>query len=332
MDSQQQLQHRRVLFLVSLPETPVFLKYTENVIDCTEKLRAMGVDVSDSISAKTLSAANRYDIVVVVSHLDEDDNCLVLADGKMDIATFVKSLPTSFEGIIDFASCNSAQWIAAIKNRCPNCHVLGSKNQTALPFRLFIYPYVMQLYLSNDTVNYKDAFVTVQEMVKAELSKQDSSDSVEAATKLGKKVSSVYVPSSIVRSEPFMVQLFLYDESTSNEAITLQAQRYDPETQLVETQKLPIKLKKGDHVSVGFSTFSTQPDCFMIESPVVHKVWDGTDMKFQFNVIVSDSFKSNSFTAKLVIEVNHQPVGDCSFKIKVSEKNDDAPAEIVEIA
>ncbi len=319
--------HKKVLFLLSLPESQEFQQYAQEVEDCSAKLRQMGVETG-SISSQTLQSSSKYDVVIVVSHLDEACNCLQLSDGVMDIASFVDSLPQEFSGILDFSSCYSAQWIAAIKSHCPNCHVLGSKQRTTLPYRLFVYPYVLQLFISDGVVSYEDAYINVQEVVKGELLNQSSEGIPPVAVKLGQKMSSVYAPSTVVQDQPFIVQLFLYDSSISSDEITIQAQRYDHQTNLIETQRLPIKIKKGDIVSVGFSTFTSQPECFTVDAPVKQLRWNGCDVKFQFNAIVNKSFRSGLFSAKLIIEVNHQPVGECSFSIRVSDSKDDAPAQI----
>jgi hypothetical protein len=334
-NSNTAMPRKNVLFLVSLPRTPEFDKYQPDIRQCAGSLEGLGVTVYSEISERVLRTIHHYDVVVVVSHLDEDTCELVLSDSRMDIATFVNSLPEEFDGILDFSSCYSAQWIAAIKAKCQSCHVLGAKGQTTLPFRLYIYPYVMQVYLGDESVAYHEAYVAVQEFVKREMQKNqpeppgsEAPQSAAPATKLGKKHSTVYAPSSVVRGEAFMVQLFLHDESESTRKITLQAKRIDPNTRMVDTQELSVKLKKGDKVAVKFSTFSAQPDCFMIDEPVKIARWDGKLAKFQFNVIVSEAFKASSFVGKLMIEVDHEPVGDCSFNISVSDRKDDAPVPV----
>lgn len=328
-NSTMAMQPKNVLFLVLLPDAPEFDKYRPDIIRCADNLNALGVTVRSEISENVLRTVCNYDVVVVVSHLDEETCELVLSDSRMDIATFVNNLPAEFDGILDFSSCYSAQWIAAIKERCPSCHVLGAKGQTTLPFRLYIYPYVMQVYLGDASLAYQDAYKVVQDFVKHEMQKSQSDDAgQEEATKLGKKHSTVYAPSTVVREEAFMVQLFLHDESESTRKITLQANRIDPSTRLVETQELSVKLKKGDKIAVRFSTFSAQPDCFLIDEPVKTACWDGKLAKFQFNVIVSEAFKSSSFIGKLMIEVDHEPAGDCSFTISIGNRQDNAPVPI----
>lgn len=349
------MQPKRILFLVSLPETLDFKKYSRQVEECTQKLDSLGVTVSSVIDRAVLSTAEEYDVVIVMAHLDEDTNELVLAGGRMDIPSFVESLPTGFKGIIDFSSCYSAQWISGIKERCPDCHVLGALNQTTLPFRLFIYPHVVQLYLSEEGMSYKDAYIAVQNLVKEQLSVKPSepepapmeweepepvpmgdadAEYAEApaaepeAVKLGKKMSSIYAPSKVVREEPFMIQLFLHEDSESSRKITLQAKRFDPVTRLVESRELPVNLRRGDKVTVQLSVFPADAKGIGMDKPVKELVWTGQTVKCQFNLVVRKAFAHDSFTGTLALEVNHEPVGESSFRIQVSRQKDDAPAEM----
>ena len=328
---QQSKQPKRILFLLSLPDTSEFQKYAADRTKCVQAVESLGVTTCTEISSRTLGMINRYDVVVVVAHLDEERNELVLSDSRMDIATFVNSLPVDFHGIMDFSSCYSAQWINGIKTQCPQCHVLGAKGQTTLPFRLYIYPYVMQFFMESPDVEYKDAYIAVQNFVKetmlAQSQKDDGDDNIQA-TKLGKKMSSVYAPTQVARGNAFMVQLFIHDETESSQKITIQARKYDPKTHLVETKELDVKLKKGDKIAVRFSVFSAQPECFTLESPVKIMKWDGKMAKFQFNAIVSPDFHADSFIGTLLIEVDHEPVGECSFTIAVADRKDEAPAPV----
>lgn len=321
-------RHKKVLYLISLPDTPDFQKYESDISRCVSKLNALGVDVRTEISENILQSIKHYDVVVVVSHLDEEKCELVLSQTRMDIASFVCHLPVDFDGILDFSSCHSAQWMSAIKANCPNCHVLGSVGQTTLPYRLYIYPYVMEVFLSEESIDYQDAYRMVQDYVKNELRENGSIDKEnhDPATKLGKKMSSVYAPSKVTYEQPFMVQLFLHEASDNIQKVTLQAKKFDPKTCHVETEELSVQLKKGDSILVSFSIFSARQEFFTIDEPVKTAKWNGKMAKFQFNAIVSKQYPSESFIGKLMIEVNHEPVGNCSFSIVLANNIDEAPA------
>ena len=326
-------QHKKILFLASLPETQEFQKHEANLSNCCQKLKGLGVIIGEGITENSLRNILEFDLVIVLAHLDEENNELILKDSRMGIDTFVNAIPENFNGIIDFSSCHSAQWINCIKAKSPNCHVMGAMGQTTLPFRLYIYPFVIQMYLSNDNIAYNNAYTMVMDFVKKEMEARQKGTNVEAgnaegATKLGKQMSSIYAPAKVARNQAFMVQLFLHDDSISVNKITIQAKKFDPNTRCVETQTLPIKIRKGERIAVRLETFSSQPENIRIDRPVKETIWNGQSVKFQFNVIVSDSFAESSFIGNLLIEVNHEPIGESSFTIQVSEKKDDAPATI----
>ena len=159
-------QHKKVLFLISLPSTPEFQRHEPLVSQCLEKLKKERVTVDKNIDSTSLSTINKYDVVIIVAHLDEDSNELVLADRHLPIHTFVDYLPEDFTGVLDFSSCYAAQWIKLIKRKCPNCHVQGASQQTVLDYRLIIYPHVIRLYRENKSLDYHEAYMTIEEKTK----------------------------------------------------------------------------------------------------------------------------------------------------------------------
>ena len=99
-------QHNQVLFLVSLPQEPEFMVHSASVARCTSQIKKMGVDVIEDINTETLSRANEYDVVIVVAHLDDRSNELVLSNRTIPLEEFVRALPKDFSGTLDFSSCN----------------------------------------------------------------------------------------------------------------------------------------------------------------------------------------------------------------------------------
>ena len=130
------MQRRRILFLISLPQTPEFEKDREDVQECLNELRALQVDVREHIERDDLANANSYDVVIVVAHHDSKNDVLVLADGTMKMTDFVNSLPADFKGVLDFSSCYSATAYQAIKTRCPQCRVQAALVEVRLLQRM----------------------------------------------------------------------------------------------------------------------------------------------------------------------------------------------------
>ena len=87
------MTHKKILFLISLPQTKGFEKYQELVNWCVNKLREKCVDVRETIHREDLACISLYDIVIVVAHHNVDENVLCLSDGKLSIDTFINSLP-----------------------------------------------------------------------------------------------------------------------------------------------------------------------------------------------------------------------------------------------
>lgn len=327
-------RHKRVLFLVSLPNASEFWEYTPELMQCCHELTNLGVTVHDKISKDTMKDMCNFDVVVIMAHLDEATDELVLADSRMGIPDFLSSIPEGFCGFLDFSSCHSSLWNNSIKEKCPQCKVSGAMGQTNLPFRLFIYPYVIQMFISDDLMSYEEAYRTVQDFVKEEMGKhEDHKDNKEATSAninmgLGDKMSSIFAPTKVVKGKTFMVQLMLYDESESIRRITIQAKRYDPKSRCVETQLLPIELKKGDGIAVRFDAMSVPTEQIIVDNAIKEIKWNGESGKIQFNAIVSEGFPSDSFIVKLLLEVNHEPVGESSFRIQVAEKENLAPSPV----
>ena len=329
-------QHKKVLFLISLPSTPDFQRHESLVNQCLEKLRKEKVTVGRNIDSTSLSTINKYDVVIIVAHLDENSNELALADRHLPINTFVDYLPEDFSGVLDFSSCYAAQWIKLIKRKCPNCHVQGASQQTVLDYRLIIYPHVIRLYRENKSLSYHDAYMAIEEKTKAIANKMISEglypdDDITSVNTPGKHLgwpsSVIYAPTSVERNTPFIVQLYIKSEKDSDRSITIRAKKIDPDTGLIKSEELPIKLKKGDGISVQYVAITPQKEDVQVENAVQHKIWLGKTISFEFNVVVFSSFRGSSFNGKVLIEVNKEPIGSCSFKTIV-EKADQAPADI----
>lgn len=319
-------KHKKVLFLISLPDTPEFRSCTDKVRDCMIKLEQKGVDCFEAINSELLSKVHKYDIVIVVAHKDEESDALVLTNGKMPIDDFVNSLSPRFKGILDFSSCHSADAMERIKKRCPNCKVQTALGQTTLPLRLFMYPYVIDALNEDSGEAYNEVY---NQVLKAIEEAMKNSSNTQHGVKLGKNQSSVYAPSAVKRQKPFLIQVFFHKDEEGG-TVDLQAKRFDPETGLVTNQTIPLKLKKGDILSVRLSFMPPAKDHIYIEDGIDTKntIWLGQMTEVQFCASVDNDFAQDSFIGKLMMEVNGIPIGECYFNIKVASEERVAPAEL----
>ena len=302
-------RHRKILFLISLPSTPVFQSCAKDIERCIEQLKKQKVDVCESIDHVSLSSISRYEIVIVLAHRAEQEEALELADRTLSLDEFVSSLPADFSGVLDFSSCYAASAMSAIKERCPQCHILAPVQQTTLPLRLIMYPHIVELLNQDRKAQYIDIYEEVlREIVDIHFS--------------------IYAPSSVKREHPFIVQIYFHE--AENDLIQMEARRVDPETGLVESNTLPIKLKKKDKICIRMSFISPQKECIRIEDGMDTKaaIWLGGKTKIVFCATAGSSFTESSFVTKLQIEVNSMPIGESYFTIKVAEKEEAAPTGI----
>ena len=150
----------------------------------------------------------------------------------------------------------------------------------------------------------------------------------EETTKLGNPESIVYAPSSVSPGDIFMVQLFLKDDNTNSKQITLKAKKRDPFTGHIETEELPVALEVGDTIDVGYSIFTSSKEYFVIDNENRSGKWNGRYLDFQFNVLIKEKIPLTSFINKIIIEVNHAPVAECSFRTLVSTIGNKTPTDI----
>lgn len=211
-------QPKRILFLISLPETPEFESDREEValrMECMEELRGLNVDVRNHIWHEDLWIINAFDIVIVVAHHDTQDDALILADGKMPLQDFVGSLPTDFNGVIDFSSCYSIATKDAIKRRCPHCRVNATLTTVPLMRRIIMYPEVVQLLCDEPSLDYGEAFEIIGKEFDSLIDGMEDEKTTEEgskATELG-TTASVGAPFEVEREVPFMIVATIHSDS-----------------------------------------------------------------------------------------------------------------------
>lgn len=210
-------QHKRILFLISLPQTPEFANDKEEIDECLSELRELQVDVREHICQEDLSVANEYNVVIVIAHYDNVNDMLVLADDVMPIQDFVSYLPHDFSGLIDFCSCHSVVAFQAIKNRCPSCLAKVSLKTVPLLRRIIIYPSVIERFLGDDSLDYDTAFEQVSkeyDKILGEIS--DGRETEPEMAHLGQKKTSIYSPFEITKKSIVPIHVFLhYDAEES---------------------------------------------------------------------------------------------------------------------
>ncbi len=253
-------QHKRILFMISLPQTAEFETCKDYVSDCINKLSERGVDVFESIHREDLATLNQYDIVIIVAHHDTDDDALLLADGKLSMDDFVNSIPEDFCGELDFSSCYSASAMKAIKDRCPNCHIQASIHQTTLIVRLLAYPYVIDIVNEDNNIEYHDAYMKVLDMILEAASESSESEEEQPEhVKLGQKMTSVYSPKEVMRNSVFQILVFFHYDF-EKEVVLVKVDEQQDNAKIRSEFEIPISLKMDDKVGVTLSFESTDND------------------------------------------------------------------------
>lgn len=321
-------KHRRVKFLISLPNRSEFHKDKKTVEEFLRRIQSSGATVVSDISKKSLSDISGYDVVIIVAHHDIDRDGLETRMGLINTSTLITLLPKDFHGIVDLSCCYSDTLMNSIKEHCPDCHVQATSIQTTLLFRLSIYPTVIKSFVSDNKREYHDIYKTVFDHALSLIRKRGLSDSSHDDTvKLGAYASSVFSPSVVKRNVPFMVQFFLHKD-TESDNVLLMAKRMDPSTGFVDTQQLPIRLKMRDRIAIEVSIISPENNLIKIDNPVKEIVWGNFTTKLQFALTVDSNFKADSFLVDSKIEVNRVPVGVCMFRVSVEDKINEVPAHV----
>ena len=325
-------QHKRILFMISLPQTAEFETCNENVSECINKLREKRVDVCESIHREDLATLNQYDIVIIVAHHDTDDDALLLADGKLSMDDFVNSIPEDFCGELDFSSCYSASVMKAIKDRCSNCHIQASIHQTTLALRLLAYPYVIDIINEDKNIEYHDAYMKVLDMMlEAASESSESEEEQPELVKLGNQLSSVYAPSEVKRASRFMIQIILHYDSESGTILAI-AKGHEPDT--IWRGKLLENLCEGDKFSIKIR-FDSENISVVDDENAKHNEYvkqiivSNEVVEEQFMVEVASEFSGSSFWTIIDLLKDNNWVPSFKFKIIVSDNENKVPADIV---
>jgi hypothetical protein len=323
-------QHKRALFMISLPQTAEFETCKDYVSDCINKLSERGVDVCESIHREDLATISQYNIVIIVAHHDTDDDALLLADGKLSMDDFVNSIPKDFCGELDFSSCYSASAMKAIKDRCPDCHVQASIHQTTLALRLMAYPFVIDLINEDEQIEYHDAYMKVLDMILQAASEVPEDDEELELVKLGEEKTSVYSPREVMRNSVFQILVFFHYDS-ENEVVKAKAIRRQNDAEISDEFDIPISLKKDDKIAITLSFESTDNANIKVKNDEYTKyvTLKKEIVEEEFIITLLPDFQCNSFLAQIEFAKD----GECFvrtkyFNIKVTDHINKVPADI----
>ncbi|MBQ3363738.1 MAG: hypothetical protein IJG42_07315 [Muribaculaceae bacterium] len=319
----------RVLFLISLPDSPEFATYADNVADCVRDSRAFGADVVESINAKTLSQIINYDVVIVIAHHDISNNNLELADGPLSLEDFVAALPPDFNGVLDFSSCYSAIVFDEIKDRCPNCLVMTPTDEVGLLLNLVLYPTIIKR-LTN---KHRDSYIKIYNKVFKKAKRMhsfhtDGEIPMQPSQKLGTGKSSILVPDQVRKTKPFQIIIKLRKDKESD-MLSFNTLLLDSNNNLQEgTTTVPIKT--GDTISMQLDFISPDRDLIQLHdgNSRFDCVWQGEECTTAFQASVDRSFKQLFFVGRLIISINSGAIGEGMFMTKVPKESNSSTRNI----
>lgn len=327
-------QHKRILFLISLPQTPEFANDREEIDECLTELRELKVDVREHIRQEDLAAANEYDVVIVVAHYDDDADVLVLADSVMPIKDFVSYLPQDFSGLIDFCSCHSVTAFQAIKNRCPSCLAKVSLKTIPLLRRIIIYPSVIERFLEDESTDYDTAFEIVSKQYDEILGEvSEGRDTEPEMTHLGQDMSSVYAPKEVTRNDPFQIIVFIHYD-WEKEVIKKQAEIWQSDALIGSNTELPLSLQEGDELTIALKFYTSYKEFIVVEGGCERHITIKQSERFfeeTFVVTVLPEFPGRTFLPYIEIQKEgYEIIRSHYFDITVGEQKSNIPAKVVE--
>lgn len=312
-----------ILFLVSLPEDKVRgmesdgYSYSESIN--TIKANA-NVELRESITSKDLMDAENYDITIIVAHHDEDNDALVLADGKqLPISEMVASFregPDGFDKILDLAICNSSDIAPRIKQRCKNCKIMAAGDEVGVETRLYIYPKLFEYIAKYPDVSYPEAYLHVLRQEKEKQENKDNTTQLIKTKKLG-TMSTSAVPLQAVRNSPFPVKVYIHadgDELDINAEIG----------NFRRNIKRNLKLNNGDSISWDLS-FNTDPKPYenlnkhILGAGSHQETWNSEKPRIEYTFVcfVEPEFCLNGFNGVLKTTIGDKEPETWSFSFNV---------------
>lgn len=322
------MTHKKILFLISLPQTKGFEKYQELVNWCVNKLREKCVDVRETIHREDLACISLYDIVIVVAHHNVDENVLCLSDGKLSIDTFINSLPENFCGVLDFSSCYSSTVKEAIKQRCPNCFVQVAKEETRLAVRLVAYPFVVDLINENKDKDYHFNYMEGLHMgEEAAAGNPDDDEYYDDSLRLGQKKASIFAPLEAKRKSHVPINVFIHCDSEKNE-VRIKAARG---TEVHINSEDLGEVKDDDYLTLTLSFMQCDDIQFLhIEGPDSKDIIVTNELiKEYFIVKIDEEYNAPNFGCYIHILKNGEEIRKYPIFIEVVDYNNRPQTEIM---
>lgn len=297
------VQHRKILFLISLPCESQFEKDKDEVDRCLQELRELHVDVREHIYREDLADAINFDIVIVVSEYDIDRDVLSLHRGYMSVHDFVCSLPKDFKGVLDFASCYSIMAFSDIKEHCPQCKLQALLGRTPLLRRMLIYPSVIELLQENPEVDYRTAYNSVSKYFDKIIDEETKTDEVIQMTHLGgQQMSRIYAPRELKRGSAFKILVFFhYNEE--EKVVEAHARIFEKNSELCGKTS-GFSAQEGDVITVTVSFDSIDNDNIKVKNEEYTK---SITLKEEwvvqwFVVYILPDFKGSNFQTNIELE------------------------------
>ncbi len=322
--------NKRILFLLSLPSTQEFEQDKEAVEECLTELIQLNVDVRNHILPEDLAEIPSFDIVVIVAHHDISSDALVLEDNTFPMDEFLKAIPSDFNGVIDLAFCNSALYLHSVKQKCPDATVQVALNNVPLLRRVIIYPYLIEMLRNNPDIDYNTAYARASDefnRILGDISEDDPSDIY--MNLLGKRMTSLYAPSQIVKNHAFWIYLFFYYDSDT-QTINLMVNDWMAKKIKLEHHEIFFPLKQNSPVvaKLNVKTSSSSSVLLLNGSEDRYFYLSTGPIVEPFLLKILPDFKGNVLSAEIKLSNDGIQFLSCSFTINIGDKMIKNPAQV----
>lgn len=322
--------NRRILFLLSLPSTQEFEQDKEAVEECLTELIQLNVDVRNHILPEDLAESPSFDIVVVVAHHDISSDALMLEDNTFPMDEFLKAIPSDFNGVIDLAFCNSALYLNSVKQKCPDATVQVALNNVPLLRRVIIYPYLIEMLRNNPDIDYNTAYARASDefnRILGDISEDDPSDIY--MNLLGKRMTSLYAPSQIVKNQTFWIYLFFYYDSDT-QTINLMVNDWMAKKIKLEHHEIFFPLKRNADIFANLNFKSRFQDQILLlnGTSIRHfRITDNVAVE-PFLLKVLPDFKDTSILTEIKVSNDGFQFLTFSFTINIGDKFLKEPTQV----
>lgn len=325
-------QHRRILFLFSLPSSKEFRQDIHEIEEFLQELNGLNVDIKNHLTKDDLMTINNYDIVIILAHHDHISDALVLEDGLLSMEDFIQYLPTDFKGVLDLASCNSVMYAQQIKQRCPDCQVHVALNDVPLLRRLIIYPTLIELLQEDTTTDYFSAFLSVSNRfnkILDDFSAEENPSDIYMNL-LGQRMTSIYAPKQVIKDKSFWIYLFFFYDEESGTVNMMVSDWLSGKVKIQSFQVL-LPLKTNGEVSATLKFLTKRPEYIAVMNGAMirHITIRNTVVVEPFLIKVLPDYKEDVLKAEIRFSYNGLQFMSCSFNMGLGDKFIKKPADVV---